>query len=161
MKFEKIINIIYYNFNLLYYKFKKLLIVYLNPFSWLNNLSKIKLGRKQFFEHLEMNFEHFDYFYKYDRITKYNFYGYLLVLIIATLLYVSAIINIKLNFYVICIIAILLNEICFSRLITRQKKFIDYHKKFTMDKKYNYPMSFFILSIIYILLSIFLYTSIK
>ena len=159
MKFEKIINIIYFNFNLLYYKFKKLLIVYLNPFSWINNFSKIKLGRKQFFEHLEMNFEHFDNFYKYDRIAKYNFYGHLLLMIFATLLYVCAVIKIKINFYVICIIAVLLNEICFSRLITRHKKFIDYHKNFTFDKKYNYPITFFILSIIYIFLSIFLFTT--
>lgn len=56
---EKLLNIIFYNFHKIDYNYRKLLLVYLNPFCWIQNFGKLKLGRKLFFEHMEKTSLHF------------------------------------------------------------------------------------------------------
>ena len=56
---ENFFNIFFYNFFLISMFFSKGLTIYLNPFVWIENSSKIKLGPKLFFEHMEKIFQLF------------------------------------------------------------------------------------------------------
>lgn len=154
---EKLLNIYFYNFFLLTRFLGKLIAIYLNPFTWMNNFSKRKLGRKLFFEHMEKNFPTFLNQYKYIFRLKIQFIPFLVLvnlLIILALLFILKI-NIPENYFIILISSFLLSSIEAYIYIFNNNKYHDYFKEFYNTKKYDYPLATFLFIII--ILSILFY----
>jgi hypothetical protein len=160
MNFEKLYNILFYNFRLLDYQFRKFLIVYINPFCWISNFSKLKIGLKFFISNLDNNFPIFLILYRQERISKYYFFGFISLTIygvINVLLSVfQCIIQFRINNLIIIsiissLIAFLLNRL----FLFKNDKFYEYHKEFIYSKKYRYPIMFLIGFIVIYLFSIF------
>lgn len=154
---EKLLNIYFYNFYLLGRFFGKLIPIYLNPFTWIGNFSKMKLGPKLFFEHMEKNFPTFLNRYKYDHKIKIIFIPFLALINLLTIFALLFIlkINIPKNYFVVLITSSSLAFIEAYVYIFNNNKYHDYFKEFYETKKYNYPLATFLF--ITLFLSIFFY----
>lgn len=154
---EKLLNIYFYNFYLLGRVFGKLIAIYLNPFTWINNFSKRKLGSKLFFEHMEKNFPTFLNCYKYDHRIKTNFIPFLILvnLFVITFLLFLLKINIPKNYFIVLITSSFLAFIEAYVYIFNNNKYHGYFKEFYETKKYDYPLATFLF--ITIILSILFY----
>ncbi len=155
---EKILNIYFYNFCLLDRSLGKLISVYLNPFVWISNFNKIKLGAKIFFEHMEKNFPTFLNYYKYDARVKLFFIPFLILVnsfIINVVLLILRV-NLANNYFVILIISSLVSLIEAFIFVFQENKFYSYHKEFNGTKKYDFPIITF-LSII-VIFCLWIYT---
>lgn len=155
---EKMLNIYFYNFYLLARFFNKLLVIYLNPFVWLNNRSKMKLGSKLFFEHMEKNFPTFLKQYKFIFRLKIQFIPFLFLLNILIFIFLLFIckINISEYYFIILVGSFLVSCIQSYVYIFSYDKYHQYFKKFYETKKYDYP----ILTFLFILLMFFAWLSI-
>lgn len=160
MDLEKTINIVHYNFNLFHYHFNRLIIIYCNPFTWLSNFSKIKLGRKIFFENLVKNYVRFDHFIKYDKLTKLYFSSYITFvfsfLIVALLSLLRTKINLVGLFIIISIFSFVISKIVTEKYIFENDKFINYQQEFYKSKEYNFTFLFVISTIILFILDVYL-----
>lgn len=138
---EKVFNILFYNFHKVDYNYRKLLIVYLNPFCWIMNLSKFNLGFKEFFKHMEKNFPTFLNLYRNDNFSKLFFVIALILIncVIINLFLLLFSIELKSNYFIILITASLMAIIESFIFVFQEDKFYEYHKSFERDKKYNYP----------------------
>ena len=156
MNIEKLINILYYNLNLIDYSYRKFLLVYLNPFVWFSNLSKIKLGRKLFFEHMEKNFPRFDHLYKNDRLTQIFFFLYcnFLVSTIITILFILT--KLRFDYIIYFILSSMITLIISTIYIYKDDKYYRYQKEFYLMKKYNFPLVFITSSILIFVLNVYL-----
>ena len=155
---EKLLNIIFYNFHKIDYNYRKLLLVYLNPFCWIQNFGKLKLGRKLFFEHMEKNFPTFLNLYRNDNYSKLFFS---IVLTILNCLFINMIllllkINLAENYFIILLFAFLLALIFSFIYLFQDDKFYEYHKLFESNKTNNYP--FLTLVFLIIMIPIWVYT---
>ena len=155
---EKILNIYFYNFYLLTRFFNKLLVIYLNPFVWLNNRSKMKLGSKLFFEHMEKNFPTFLNQYKFIFRLKIQFIPFLFLLNILIFIFLLFIckINISEYYFIILVGSFLVSCVESYVYIFSYDKYHQYFKEFYETKKYDYP----ILTFLFILLMFFAWLSI-
>lgn len=160
MNFEKFYNILFYNFRLLDYQFRKLLLVYINPFCWISNFNKLKIGFKFFLSNLDNNFPNFLILYRQERISKYYFFVFVtfsIYGIINVLLFVFQcsiqfrVDNLMLISILSSLIAVLLNGL----FLFKNDKFYEYHKEFIYSKKYSYPIMFLIGFIVVYLVTIF------
>ncbi len=155
---EKILNIYFYNFYLLHRFLGKIIAVYINPFVWINNFSKMKLGSKLFFQHMENNFPTFLHRYKYDQRAKFSFIPFLILLnlfIITILLYIFKI-NYTRYFLIVLNTSFFLSLIEAYTCVFNNNKYQKYFTEFYDTKKYDFPIITF-LSII-IMLFFGLYT---
>ena len=155
MKLIKLYNIIFFNFRLIDYKIRKILLVYLNPICWIVQSKKIKYGLKIYFESLDTNFLPFLTLYKHDYLSK-TFFSFFTTIIFWTLInYISALFsfqNIENLNVIICILSFAISTILNRIFLFKNQRFYDYHKDFIFNKTYNYSIIFFILIIlIYIL----------
>lgn len=155
---EKILNILFYNFHKIDYNYRKLLLIYLNPFYWIQNFEKLNLGRKLFFQHMEKNFPSFLNLYRNDNYSKLFF---VIALIFLNSLFINIIlllfnINLAVNYFFILIIIILFTFILTFVYVFQNDKFYEYHKIFERDKKYSYP--FLTLIILLMILPIWIFT---
>ncbi len=160
MNFEKIYNILFYNFRLLDYQFRKILIVYLNPFCWISNFSKLKIGFKFFLSNLDNNFPNFLLLYKQERISIYFFSGFITLSIYGVINILLAVFQCSIQFRIdnLIIISIISSLIAFvlnSLFLFKNDKFYEYHKEFIYSKKYRFPIMFFIGFVTIYLVSIF------
>lgn len=144
---ENFFNIFFYNFFLISRFFSKGLTIYLNPFVWIENSSKIKLGPKLFFEHMEKNFPTFLHQYKYIYKLKIQFIPFLALvnLIIITVFLFFMNINISENYVIILSISFLLSLVESYIFIFDKDKYQTYFKEFYFTKKYDYPFVTFLL----------------
>ena len=157
-RIEKLINILFYNFRIVDYNYRKLLLVYLNPFCWIMNFSKIKLGFKMFMEHMEKNFPTFLNLYRNDNFSKLFF---IVLLILLNCFFINLIllglgINLAKNYFIILIASSLMSLLEAFILVFQEDKFYNYHKEFNETKKYNFPIITF-LSII-VIFCLWIYT---
>lgn len=139
---EKFLNIYFYNFFLISRFLSKILIIYLNPFIWIENFSKMKLGSKLFFEHMEKNFPNFLHTYKYIFKLKIYFIPLLTFfnLFIITILSLFLKINFANNFFIILLFSLLLSLIESYKYIFYKNKYQSYFIEFFETKQYNYPL---------------------
>jgi hypothetical protein len=147
---ERILNILFYNFHKVDYNYRKFLLVYLNPFCWIINFKKIKLGSKLFFEHMEKNFPTFLNLYRNDNYSKIFF---VITLIFINCFFINIIlllfnVNLVANYLMILLIATILASVLSLMYLFQDDKFYEYHKMFEKDEKYSYPF----LSIVILLL---------
>lgn len=77
MNFIKIYNIFFYNFRLVDYRIRKIILVYLNPLCWLENLKYLKDGFKRFIDCLDINFLPFVTLYRQDYLSK-KFFSFII-----------------------------------------------------------------------------------
>ena len=142
----KFLNIYFYNFFLLSRFFSKLLVIYLNPFVWVENFSKIKLGKKIFSEHMEKNYPTFLHQYKYIYKLKIQFIPFLALvnLIVIALLFFFLNINISKYYVIILIISFLLSLVQSYVFVFDNDKYQTYFKEFYLTKKYDYPFVTFL-----------------
>lgn len=158
IKIEKVFNILFYNFHKVDYNYRKLLIVYLNPFCWIMNLSKLKLGSKVFFRHMEKNFPTFLDLYRNDVFSKL-FFMILLILINSVFINLLLLLfgfELRANYFIILIIASLMAIIQSFVFIFQDDKFYKYHKSFENDNKYNY--SFITIIVIFVIFVLWMYS---
>ena len=143
---EKFLNIYFYNFCLLDRGLGKLISVYLNPFVWISNFNKIKLGSKLFFEHMEKNFPTFLNYYKYDVKVKLFFIPFLILLnaLIINLILLTLRVNLAKSYFVILIVSSLISLIEAFVFVFQDDKFYNYHKEFNGTKKYDFPIITFL-----------------
>lgn len=146
----------FFNFCVLYYRFRKLLLVYLNPISWISNIKFYRLGLRQLLKQMGGNFPPFLYQNKFDKTAGYFFtqilvlFNFLLITLIAILLKFSLI---KV-YVVIVIISLLLSIIESYYFIFRGNKYYDYHKEFLKSKKYTQPVFTIITFALIVILSV-------
>ncbi|CAM3609328.1 hypothetical protein FLGE108171_05760 [Flavobacterium gelidilacus] len=154
---EKFLNIYFYNFYLLYRFLGKIIAVYLNPFAWINNFSKMKLGSKLFFQHMENNFPTFLHRYKYDQRVKFYFIPFLTLvnLFIITISLYLLNLNIAKYFFIVLNISFFLSLIEAYTYLFNNNKYQNYFEEFYDTKKYNFPLTTF-LSIL-VMLCLWLY----
>lgn len=154
---EKILNIYFYNFFLLARFSSKLIAIYLNPFTWMNNFSKRKLGKKLFFEQMEKNFPPFLNQYKYIFKLKIQFIPFLTLvnLFIITLLFFFLKLDLPKNYFIVLITSLCLAFIEAYVYIFNNNKYQEYFKEFYDTKKQDYPLATFLS--ITLMLSIWLY----
>jgi L-asparagine transporter-like permease len=154
---EKFLNIYFYNFYLIGRFFNKLIAIYLNPFTWMNNFSKRKLGSKLFFEHMEKNFPTFLNQYKYIFRLKIQFIPFLTLvnLFVITVLFFFLKLNFPGNFFIVLITSSCLAFIEAYVYIFNNNKYQEYFKEFYDTKKYDYPLVTFLT--ITLILSIWFY----
>ena len=160
MNFEKIYNILFYNFRLLDYQFRKFLVVYLNPFCWITNFSKLKIGFKFFYSNLDNNFPNFLILYKQESISKFYFTGFVILTIYGIINVLLSVFQCSIKFridnlIIISIISLLIAFVLNSLFLFKNDKFYEYHKEFIYSKKYSYPMMFFMGFVAIYLVSIF------
>jgi hypothetical protein len=160
MDLEKTINIVHYNFNLFHYHLNRLIIIYCNPFTWLSNFSKIKLGRKIFFENLVKNYVRFDHFIKYDKLTKLYFSSYITFVFSFLIVALLSLLRIKINlvglFVIISVFSFVISKIVTEKYIFENDKFINYQQEFYKSKEYNFTFLFVISTIILFILDVYL-----
>lgn len=144
---ENFFNIFFYNFFLISRFFSKVLTIYLNPFVWIENISKMKLGPQLFFEHMEKNFPTFLHQYKYIYKLKIQFIPFLALvnLIIITVFLFFMNINMSENYVIILSISFLLSLVESYIFIFDKDKYQTYFKEFYFTKKYDYPFVTFLL----------------
>jgi hypothetical protein len=154
---EKILNIYFYNFYLLARFFSKLLEIYLNPFIWISNFSKMRLGSKMFFEHMEKNFPTFLHRYKYILKLKIQFIPFLTLvnLFVITIILFILKVNIPKYYFIALISSLCLAFIESYVYIFDKNKYQEYFKEFYETKKYDYPLVTFLCIIL--ILTILLY----
>lgn len=151
---EKALNVLFYNFHKIDYNYRKFLLIYLNPFCWIMNLTKFQLGFKTFFRHMEKNFPTFLNLYRNDNLSKLFF---VIILILINSLFLNILlllfnVGLKENYFIILMIASLMAIIESFIFIFQEDKFYEYHKIFEKQKKYNYPFTTaFLLLIIFVL----------
>ena len=155
MKLIKLYNIIFFNFRLIDYKIRKILLVYLNPICWIAQSKKIKYGLKIYFESLDTNFLPFLTLYKHDYLSK-TFFSFFTTIIFWTFFnYIFALFsfqNIENINVIICILSLAISTILNQIFLFKNQRFYNYHKDFIFNKTFNYSIIFFILIIlIYIL----------
>ena len=156
MNLEKLINILYYNLNLIDYSYRKFLLIYLNPFVWFSNLSKIKLGRKLFFEHMEKNFPRFDHLYKNDRLTQIFFFLYFNFLVSTIISILFFLTKLQFNYIIYFILSSMITLIISAIYIYKDDKYYSYQKEFYLMKKYNFTFVFITSSILIFVLNVYL-----
>ena len=145
-------NIYFYNFRLLHQKLRKFLFVYLNPFVWIINFNKIKLGKKIFFEHMEKNFPTFLKYYRYEVRTKFFFILFLILMncFIFNVIFLIFSIDLAKHYFLILIISSLISILEAFIFIFQEEKFNHYQKQFYESKKYDFPIiTFFVIIIIF------------
>ena len=165
MSVEKLMNILYYNFNWMYYHFGRILLVWLNPFCWLSNLSKIKLGRNIFKRQMERNYPSFldeslrsSFFLQYSRIF---FFSFLFVEILLFTTFVLLMLQIySLQFYVIAMICSFITIFLTANFVFADDKYVQYHKFFYKEKKYYFPLPIFLITTALIIVDIFILSKI-
>tara|TARA_R110000850_G_scaffold115256_3_gene230595 strand:+ start:28601 stop:29086 length:486 start_codon:yes stop_codon:yes gene_type:complete len=160
---EKLLNIYFYNFCLLDRFLSKLIAVYLNPFVWISNFNKRKLGSKLFFEHMEKNFPTFLNYYKYDSKVKIFFIPFLILVnlfIFNALLFILRV-NISKYFFLVLIASSTLSLIEAYIFLFNENKYQEYLKEFTSTKKYDFPLITFlsILAILFLWIYIIFFLS--
>ena len=163
MNFEKIYNILFYNFRLLDYQFRKFLVVYLNPFCWISNFSKLKIGVKFFLSNLDNNFPDFLVLYRQERISIYFFSGFIILTIYGIINILLSVFQCSIqfridNFEIISVISFPISLLINYIFLFKDDKFYEYHKEFVYSKKYRHPFLFFIGFIIMYLVGIFSFT---
>lgn len=158
---EKIINILFYNFRIVDYNYRKLLLVYLNPFCWIMNLSKMKLGFKMFIEHMEKNFPTFLNLYRNDNFSKLFFISLLILLncFFINLILLGLRIDLSKNYFIVLIVSSIISLIEAFIFVFQEDKFYEYHIEFNTTKKYDFPITTF-LSII-VIFCLWIYTFIR
>ena len=165
MKLIKLYNILFFNFRLIDYKFRKILLVYMNPICWIVESKKIKYGFKIYFDSLDTNFLPFLTLYKHDYLSKTSFSIFSTIIFWTLINYVLAFFSfhnnenlIQITGFLSLVISTVLNRI----FLFKSQRFYDYHKDFIFNKKYNYPIIFFILIIlIYVLLFYSIFALVK
>ncbi|MEN9981313.1 MAG: hypothetical protein RL542_1100 [Bacteroidota bacterium] len=159
-RIEKFINILFYNFHIVDYNYRKLLLVYLNPFCWIVNFSKIKLGFKIFTEHMEKNFPTFLNLYRNDNFSKLFFMIFLILLncSLINLILKGLGVNLAKNYFIVLIVSGLLSLTEAFVFVFQEEKFYKYHKEFNVTKKYDFPIITFlsIIAFFYLWISTFL-----
>lgn len=143
---ELFLNIYFYNFCLLDRVLRKLISVYLNPFIWINNFNKIKLGNKLFFEHMEKNFPTFLNYYKHDVKVRLFFIPFLVLFNFFVINMMLLILRVDLakSYFIILIISNLISLIEVFVFLFQENKFYNYHKEFNKTKKYDFPIITFL-----------------
>ena len=146
MNLEKIINILFYNFRLIDYNYRKLLLVYLNPFCWISNFSKLKLGFRLFTEHMEKNFPTFLNLYRNDNFSKLFFLIAFIIVncFIINLLLLIFGISLAKNYFTILSISVIISILLSFVFVFQEEKFYKYHKEFNVTKKYDFPITTFL-----------------
>lgn len=153
---EKILNLIFFNYCILHYRFGKILLVYLNPICWISNMRFYKLGLRQLFMQMERNYPQFLYHNKYNKTVEYFFtqililFNFLLITLIALLLKFPVV---KV-YLVIIIISILLSIIESYFFIFRGQKYYDYQKEFIKSKIFSQPVFTLIAFALIVILSV-------
>lgn len=141
-KVQLILNVFFYNFHLLDYFFKKILIIYLNPFTWVSNFKKIQNGWIPFTRSMEKNYPNFLDMYKRNNLIN-GFFVIIITLIIWTLINLI-LFGFKINYtnviniFILIISSVTSIGLCYI-LIFKYDKFYSYHIEFIKLKKYNYP----------------------
>lgn len=142
MNLEKVLNILFYNFRLVDYGYRKLLLIYLNPFCWISNFGKLKFGFKMFMGHMEKNFPSFLNLYRNDNFSKLFFLiAFILIncFIINLILLVFGI-SLAKSYFTILLVSVLISILLSFIFLFQDEKFYKYHKEFYTSKKFNYPL---------------------
>jgi hypothetical protein len=146
-----LLNIFYYNFHLIDYYFSKFLVIYLNPFTWISNIKRIKSGWNSFKRSMEKNFPDF-----LDLSNTYYLTNGIFILILT--FFIGTFLNLFLAIcrvvctnrsnYILFVISCVISLILFYLFILKNNKFQVYHQEFCKEKKYNYPFFTLFLNIL-------------
>ena len=153
MNFIKIYNIFFYNFRLVDYRIRKIILVYLNPLCWLENLKYLKDGFKRFIDCLDINFLPFLTLYRQDYLSK-KFFSFIITCVFWTILnfiiYLLKLDFTKFSIIIPSLISLIFSSLLNKNLLYKNDRFFEYHKEFSFSKtkEYNYPFSTFLLIIL-------------
>lgn len=138
---EKAINVLYFNFCLLFYYLGKVIRVYLNPICWVENLKFMKLGVRVWNQQMGRKQTPFLSQIRYDRYLKYLSQKMLIAaLMIFDLMITMLLQPVSKWIYIFSIVGFIFSYIGQYNFIDTDDKYYEYQQEFMKSKKYKQPV---------------------